>query len=46
MLKKKANPNVKVINGDSSLHFAFRNKNYNIILILIDFNGDLNQLND
>jgi ankyrin repeat protein len=38
--------NLKCLNGDTALHFAFKNRNYEIIIMLIESNGDLNILND
>ena len=46
LLLLKADVNLKCLNGDTALHFAFKNRNYEIIIMLIESNGDLNILNE
>ena len=46
LLVKGADPNFKCKDGNTPVHIAFKAKNFDIILLLIDFGGDLNTLNN
>ena len=46
LLEKNANPNAKVIGGNTPLHLAFKNQLIDVIYKLVNLGGNLNLLNN